>query len=193
MGYSELVPHLGQVADEITLIRSVHWCQPSHPSVRSAPGRPQRTRRAGCFSLARLAARRRNCRHVALTDTRGLPLIGGEVVNDKLPSIYQGTMVRPVAHFNLDPPRHLEGSPQEEQLRLLDRMNATSPTASRRERPRGAHESYGLAAHAGGSAGGVRHLPRIGGHENVRHHQKVTRDYGTLLIARRLSSAACVW
>ncbi|HBV32301.1 MAG TPA: DUF1501 domain-containing protein, partial [Verrucomicrobiales bacterium] len=78
------------------------------------------------------------------------PLIGGENwSNGKLPSIYQGTMVRPVAPriFNLDPPRHLKGSPQEEQLRLLDRLNREHLQKHPGENDLEARmKSYGLAA-----------------------------------------------
>jgi hypothetical protein len=64
---------------------------------------------------------------VALTDPRGLPLLGGENwSNGWLPSLYQGTVARPKDPriLNLDPPPHLRGQPQAEQLALLARLNA---------------------------------------------------------------------
>ena len=131
--------------------------------------------------------------YVALTDTRGLPLIGGENwSNGKLPSIYQGTMVRPVAPriFNLDPPRHLKGSPQEEQLRLLDRLNREHLSQHPGENDLEARmKSYGLAARMQVAA---REAFNISGESEATKKmygidQKVTRDYGTrCLIARRL-------
>ena len=197
MELSELVPHLGEIADEITLIRSMHTGANNHiPSNyalstgRAASGRAV----LGSWLASALGSETQELpAYVALTDTRGLPLIGGENwSNGKLPSIYQGTMVRPVAPriFNLDPPRHLKGSPQEEQLRLLDRLNREHLSQHPGENDLEARmKSYGLAARMQVAA---REAFNISGEAEATKKmygidQKVTRDYGTrCLIARRL-------
>jgi len=197
MELSELVPHLGEIADEITLIRSMHTGANNHiPSNYAlSTGRATSGRAVlGSWLASALGSETQELpAYVALTDTRGLPLIGGENwSNGKLPSIYQGTMVRPVAPriFNLDPPRHLKGSPQEEQLRLLDRLNREHLSQHPGENDLEARmKSYGLAARMQVAA---REAFNISGESEVTKKmygidQKVTRDYGSrCLIARRL-------
>ena len=197
MELSELVPHLGEIADDITLIRSMHTGANNHiPSNyalstgRAASGRAV----LGSWLTNALGSETQELpAYVALTDTRGLPLIGGENwSNGKLPSIYQGTMVRPVAPriFNLDPPRHLKGSPQEEQLRLLDRLNREHFKQHPGENDLEARmKSYGLAARMQVAAREAFDISRETDATKKMYgiDQKVTRDYGTrCLIARRL-------
>ena len=197
MELSELVPHLGQVADEITLIRSMHTGANNHiPSNYAlSTGRASSGRAVlGSWLTSALGSETQELpAYVALTDTRGLPLIGGENwSNGKLPSIYQGTMVRPVAPriFNLDPPRHLKGSPQEEQLRLLDRLNREHLQQHPGENDLEARmKSYGLAARMQVAAREAFDISRESEATKKIYgiDQKVTRDYGTrCLIARRL-------
>ena len=197
MELSELVPHLGEIADEITLIRSMHTGANNHiPSNYAlSTGRATSGRAVlGSWLTSALGSETQELpAYVALTDTRGLPLIGGENwSNGKLPSIYQGTMVRPVAPriFNLDPPRHLKGSPQEEQLRLLDRLNREHLSQHPGENDLEARmKSYGLAARMQVAA---REAFNISGEAEATKKmygidQNITRDYGTrCLIARRL-------
>ena len=132
MELSELVPHLGRVADEITLIRSMHTGVNNHlPSNyalttgRDRAGRPV----LGSWLLHALGSESQELpAFVALTDKRGLPLIGGENwSNGGLPSIYQGTRVRPdePRMFNLEAPQHLRGPIQRTQLDFLSRLNQT--------------------------------------------------------------------
>jgi len=197
MELSELVPHLGEIADDITLIRSMHTGANNHiPSNyalstgRAASGRAV----LGSWLTNALGSETQELpAYVALTDTRGLPLIGGDNwSNGKLPSIYQGTMVRPVAPriFNLDPPRHLKGSPQEEQLRLLDRLNREHFKQHPGENDLEARmKSYGLAARMQVAAREAFDISRETDATKKMYgiDQKVTRDYGTrCLIARRL-------
>ena len=197
MELSELVPHLGQVADEITLIRSMHTGANNHiPSNYAlSTGRASSGRAVlGSWLTSALGSETQELpAYVALTDTRGLPLIGGENwSNGKLPSIYQGTMVRPVAPriFNLDPPRHLKGSPQEEQLRLLDRLNREHLQKHPGENDLEARmKSYGLAARMQVAAREAFDISRESEATKKMYgiDQKVTRDYGTrCLLARRL-------
>src|SRR5207249_1601992 len=63
---------------------------------------------------------------VALTDPASLPVVGADHwSNGWLPSLYQGTVVRPREPriLNLDPPAHLKGEPQEHYLKYLAQLN----------------------------------------------------------------------
>ncbi len=82
MEMSELIPNIGSIADEITLIRSMHTGVNNHiPSLRAlnhgkgVPGRPALgswlTYALGCESQELPA-------YVALTDPHGLPIVWGE-------------------------------------------------------------------------------------------------------------------
>ena len=197
MELSALVPHLGRIADDITLIRSMHTGANNHiPSNYALNTGKASSGRAvlGSWLTSALGSESQELpSYVALTDTRGLPLIGGENwSNGKLPSIYQGTVVRPVAPriFNLDPPRHLKGDPQEEQLQLLSKLNQEYIREHPGENDLDARmQSYGLAARMQVAA---REAFDISNESTATKNmygidQKVTRDYGTrCLIARRL-------
>jgi Protein of unknown function (DUF1501) len=96
---SELVPHLQEIADEITLIRSMHTGVNNHlPSLRSLlTGRESAGRATlGSWLTYALGAETEDLpAFVALTHPDGLPLFGGETWGQgNLPSIYQGTLVR---------------------------------------------------------------------------------------------------
>ena len=131
MEMSDLIPHMGEIADDITLIRSMHTGVNNHlPSMFALnTGEGVRGRATlgawllkslGCESLDRPA-------YVALTHPSGMPLIGGECWNHGgLPSIYQGTVVRPrePSILNLDPPQFMVGEPQRKQLDLISQFNA---------------------------------------------------------------------
>ena len=113
MEISELLPHLGSIVDDITLIRSMHTGVNNHVPSNYAlstgqdkAGRPV----LGSWLLNSLGCETQELpAYVALTDPRGLPLLGGENWNNgQLPSVFQGTLVRPTTPriFNLDPPDH---------------------------------------------------------------------------------------
>ncbi|HIC25642.1 MAG TPA: DUF1501 domain-containing protein [Gammaproteobacteria bacterium] len=197
MELSELVPYLGGIADDITLIRSMHTGAnnhiPSNYALNTGRATSGRAVLGSWLSSALGSETQELPAYVALTDTRGLPLIGGENwSNGKLPSIYQGTMIRPVAPriFNLDPPVHLKGYPQEEQLRLLAQLNNEHFEQHPGENDLEARmKSYGLAARMQVAAREAFDI--TGESESTRKmygiDQSVTRDYGTrCLIARRL-------
>ncbi len=143
MELSELVPHLGRIADDITLIRSMHTGVNNHlPSNYALNTGDNKSGRAvlGSWLLSALGSETQELpAYVALTDPRGLPLIGGENwSNGKLPSIYQGTMVRPTEPriFNLEPPTHLRRRRARSSARVSQPLQPSSPRpASRRERP----------------------------------------------------------
>ena len=63
---------------------------------------------------------------VVLTDPGGLPVEGvHNWSNGWLPSLYQGTVIRPQEPriLNLDPPPHMPGPPQERNLAFLENLN----------------------------------------------------------------------
>ena len=197
MELSELLPHLGRITDDITLIRSMHTGVNNHVPSQYAmnsghdkAGRPT----LGSWLLKSLGSETQDLpAYVALTDKRGLPLLGSEHwTNGKLPSIFQGTLVRPAEPriFNLQAPQHLAGPVQRAQLDFLKKFNREHLQNHPGENDLAARiASYELAARMQHSAREAFDLSqesdatlRMYGIDN-----DVTRDYGTrCLIARRL-------
>ncbi|MDC0325762.1 DUF1501 domain-containing protein [bacterium] len=197
MELSELVPHLGTIADDITLIRSMHTGVNNHlPSNYAMNTGQHRGGRAvlGSWLLNALGSESQELpAYVALTDPRGLPLIGGENwSNGPLPSIYQGTLVRPKTPriFNLDAPRYLRGKAQRAQLELLEALNQKHLEEHPGENDLQARmASYGLAARMQSAAKEAFDISGESKHTRTMYgvDQNSTRDYGTrCLIARRL-------
>jgi hypothetical protein len=194
---SELLPHLGEVADDITVIRSMHTGVNNHGqsiralnSGRILAGRPS----LGSWVTYGLGAESQNLpAYVALIDPGQLPVMGVENwSNGWLPSLYQGTVVRPQEPrvLNLDPPPHLKGAPQEQTLSFLDRLNRRHME----ERPGNLDlsariASYELAARMQLSA---KEALDISSESQATHKMyglddPATQDYGSrCLIARRL-------
>src|SRR4029078_13022497 len=87
---------------------------------------------------------------LALTDPGGLPVLGVENwQNGWLPSLYQGTVVRPQEPriLNLDPPPYLRGSAQQRCLSYLQQINGQHLERHPREDDLSARiQSYELAA-----------------------------------------------
>ncbi|MFO0812758.1 MAG: DUF1501 domain-containing protein [Gemmatales bacterium] len=197
MELSELLPHLAKIVDDITLIRSMQTNVNNHVQSmyalntgRQLAGRPT----LGSWLTYGLGSASQELpAYVALTDPRGLPLIGGENwTNGWLPSLYQGTVVRPKTPriLNLDPPPHIQGEVQAKQLELLRQLNE----AHLKERP-GEQDlaariaNYELAARMQLAAKEAFDLTK----ESKATHQlygtdnAVTKDYAErCLIARRL-------
>ena len=197
MELSELLPHLGEVADDITLIRSMHTGVNNHvPSNYALSTGDDKSGRAvlGSWLLSALGSETQELpSYVALTDSRGLPLLGGENWNNgPLPSIYQGTVVRPTEPriFNLEAPKHLRGSVQKAQLSLLERLNQAHLEQHPGENDLEARiASYQLAARMQLAAQEAFDISQEtqSTHELYGIHNDKTRDYGTrCLIARRL-------
>ena len=197
MELSELLPHLGGIADKITLIRSMHTGSNNHlPSNyalstgSAARGRPV----LGSWLLSALGCEAEDLpAYVALTDPRGLPLISNENWNNGgLPSIYQGTMVRPTEPriFNLDVPARLRGKSRRAQLDFLQRFNQEHLEEHPGENDLAARlASYGLAARMQEAAKEAFDISRESEAARKMYgiDHDVTRDYGTrCLIARRL-------
>ena len=97
---SELLPYLGEVADLITLVRSMHTGVNNHGqsisalnSGRISPGRPV----VGSWLTYALGSESQELpAYCVLTDPGGLPVLGVDNWQAGwLPSLYQGTVVRP--------------------------------------------------------------------------------------------------
>src|SRR5688572_12200694 len=117
---SELLPHLAGIVDDVTVVRSMHTGVNNHVQSIHAlntgeilAGRPV----LGSWITYGLGSESQNLpAYVALTDPESLPVVGvGNWSNGWLPSIYQGTVVRPQEPRieNLDPPKQFQGAAQE--------------------------------------------------------------------------------
>ncbi len=197
MDLSELLPHLGGVADDICLIRSMHTGVNNHGQSinalntgRSTAGRPA----LGSWVTYALGSENQNLpAFVVLTDPGGLPVLGVENwQNGWLPSLYQGTVIRPVEPriLNLDPPPHLRGAAQERYLSYLQQINRDHLEQHPRENDLSARiQSYELAARMQLSAKEALDLTQESEavHKLYGLDDPVTKDYGSrCLIARRL-------
>ena len=199
MELSELLPHLGRgrrrhLPDPL----DAHRRQQPRPvdqraatpaasapaGRRSAPGSPTPWARESQNLPA----------FVALTDPGGLPVLGVDNwPNGWLPSLYQGTVVRPQEPriLNLDPPPHLRGAG----AGALSRRTSNSSTASISTGIR-ASTTWPRASPATSWPPGCRRPPRRRStfparapatHKLYGLDDPATRDYGTrCLIARRL-------
>lgn len=197
MELSELLPHLGGIADDICLVRSMHTGVNNHgqsmyalQTGRVTPGRPT----LGSWLTYGLGAETQELpAYVALSHPAGMPLMHGENwTSGWLPSLFQGTHIRPTEPriLNLDPPEHLAGAPQARQLAYLRRLNEAHAEANPGHLDLQARlASYERAARMQTAAREAldisnepEHIKKLYGID-----QEVTRDYGTrCLIARRL-------
>ncbi len=194
---SELLPHLATVVDELTVIRSTQTGVNNHGqsiyalnSGRILAGHPV----VGSWLVYGLGTENQNLpAFMALPDPASLPVCGTDHwSNGWLPSLFQGTVVRPREPriLDLDPPPQLKGAPQERMLKLLDEINrdhlAEHPGESDLE---ARIASYELAARMQTAAREALDISKEP--EAVRRlygiDDPVTQDYGTrCLIARRL-------
>jgi hypothetical protein len=197
MDLSELLPHLGQVADKICLIRSMHTGVNNHGQSinalntgRSGSGRPA----LGSWMTYALGSENQNLpAFVVLSDPTGLPVLGVENwQNGWLPSLYQGTVVRPQEPriLNLDPPPYLRGPAQERFLSYLQQLNGEHLQRHPQEHDLSARmQSYELAARMQLAAKEALDISRESEavHKLYGLDEEITRSYGTrCLIARRL-------
>jgi hypothetical protein len=194
---SELLPHFADIVDDVCLIRSMHTDINGHePSIwfmntgKSQPGRPA----LGSWLTYGLGTESQNLpAYVVLTDPGGHPVDGARNwSNGWMPPLFQGTVVRPTEPriLNLDPPPHLKGELQRQNLDFLAQLNhdhlARHPGESDLE---ARIASYELAAAMQISA--TEALDLSGESEATKQlyglDDPVTREYGTrCLIARRL-------
>jgi hypothetical protein len=127
---SELVPHLSKVIDDVCLIRSMRTSVNNHGQSIQAmntgqilAGRPV----LGSWLTYGLGSETQELpAYVALIDPAQLPVMGVENWNNGyLPSLYQGTVVRPTEPriLNLTPPAHIKGAAQAGYLDYLSSLN----------------------------------------------------------------------
>jgi hypothetical protein len=197
MELSELLPHLGQIADDITLIRSMHSGVNNHAQAlyalnggRAIAGRPA----LGSWLTYGLGSETQELpAYMVLAHPSGLPTFQHEhFTNGWLPSLYQGTLIRPTEPhiLNLDPAPALAGEGQRRQLDLLRALNEEHLEEHSGELDLQARiASYELAAKMQTAA--KEALDISGEPEHVRKMYGVddpaTKDYATRCItARRL-------
>ncbi len=197
MEVSELLPHIGQIVDDITLIRSMHTGVNNHEqsiyalnSGRPVPGRPA----LGSWLTYGLGSESQDLpAFVVLTDPDGLPVVGpSQWSNAWLPPMFQGTVVRPREPriSNLDPPPRLKGRPQERYLQYLAELNREHLELHSRENELEARiASYELAARMQTAAKAALDISDESAATRALYglDDPATQDYGTrCLIARRL-------
>jgi len=130
MEVSELLPWLGRVADDIALIRSMQTGASNHgPGI--AAMNTGRTAMHGNPALGSwitygLGTESQNLPAFAVLVDDGLPVLGASNWSSGwLPSIYQGTVIRPREPriLNLDPPAGRSGAVQGRYLEFLEQLN----------------------------------------------------------------------
>jgi uncharacterized protein (DUF1501 family) len=194
---SELLPHLASVVDEVAVIRSMHTDINGHESSiwymntgKSQPGRPA----LGSWLTYGLGSESQDLpAYVVLSDPDGHPVDGvRNWSNGWLPPLFQGTVIRPREPriLNLDPPAHLRGQYQQQNLSLLAELNRQHLERHAGEADLEARiASYELAARMQTAA--KEALDLSGESEATKKlyglDDTATAEYGTrCLIARRL-------
>ncbi len=130
MNLSELLPHTGRIADDITLVRSMSTESVDHESAlrlihsgKFFAGLPT----WGAWTIYALGTENQNLpAYVVLADPGGLPVDGERNwTSGWLPAVYQGTVFRsggsPV--LNLQTPSGISADARRNQLRFLDVIN----------------------------------------------------------------------
>ncbi|HZZ78577.1 MAG TPA: DUF1501 domain-containing protein [Gemmataceae bacterium] len=194
---SDLLPHLADVIDDVTIVRSMHTGVNNHGQSINAlnngrifTGRPV----LGSWLTYGLGCETQNLpAYLVLTDPHSLPVIGVDNwSNGWLPSLFQGTVLRPQEPRipNLDPPPHMRGDAQGRYLDYLERLNR-----AHLERHPGEHDleariaGYQLAARMQTAAREALDISRESPATRALYgiDDPATADYGTrCLIARRL-------
>jgi len=131
MELSELLPHTSGVADELCLIRSMHTGANGHEvSIRyfhgGIPGILGRPTMGSWLTYALGSESQDLPAFMVLTDPGGHPVDGvTNWSNGFMPAMFQGTVLRPHEPriFNLQPPPHLAGAIQRQNLDLLQEIN----------------------------------------------------------------------
>jgi hypothetical protein len=128
---SELLPHTAEIVDDICLIRSMHTGANGHEvSIRyfhgGIPGVLGRPHLASWLLYGLGSETRELPAYMVLTDPGGHPVDGiNNWSNGFMPALFQGTVLRPKEPriLNLDPPPHLRGEPQRQNLEFLQALN----------------------------------------------------------------------
>ncbi len=194
---SELLPHISTIVDDITLVRSTHTGVNNHGqsiralnSGRTIAGRPS----LGSWVTYGLGSETQDLpAYIALIDPGQLPVMGVENwSNGFLPSLYQGTVVRPQEPriLNLNAPPHLKGAGQARSLEYLNQLNRKHLEKRQGQLDLEARiASYELAARMQTSALEALDLSRESKAVQKLYgmDQPATREYGSrCLIARRM-------
>jgi len=197
MELSELLPHLGEVADDITLIRSMYGEHFNHePAIylmhsgRTLPNRPS----LGSWVVYGLGSETQNLPgYVVLDDPKGLPINREQNWQSAwLPPVYQGTRFRsegpPV--LNLESRRNLPSDLIEAERALLRRLDLAHRDSRPREPELDARiASYELAARMQLATSDALDLSQEdeATREMYGLNDELTRSYGKrCLMARRL-------
>jgi hypothetical protein len=128
---SELLPHISQIVDDICVVRSMHTGHNGHEvSIRYFHGGiPAQTGRPtmGSWIVYGLGSEAQNLpAYMVLSDPGGHPVDGTlNWSSGFMPPLYQGTVLRPQEPriLNLDPPPHLRGDLQRQNLEFLNTLN----------------------------------------------------------------------
>jgi hypothetical protein len=200
MDMSEVLPHLGGVADDLCMVRSMHTGHNNHTealvmitSGKIFPGRPT----LGAWVSYGLGTLNQSLpAYIVLRDPQGYPGTGATLwQNGWLPPLYRGTEFSsqgpPV--LNLRPPAGLPAGAQHDDLEFLARVNELH----RRDYPQEAAlearvRNYELAARMQLAAGEVLDLSRESAATRKLYglDNPATASYGMrCLMARRLVEA----
>lgn len=198
MELSELLPHTAGVADELCLIRSMHTGANGHEvSIRyfhggipAVLGRPT----FGSWLTYALGSETQDLpAFMVLSDPGGHPVDGAtNWSNGFMPSMFQGTVLRPKEPriLNLQPPSHLAGDYQRQNLDFLQTLNREHLEAHPGESDLEARiASYELAARMQTAASEALDISQetAATHTMYGLDNPKTREYGTrCLLARRL-------
>jgi hypothetical protein len=195
---SELLPHTAGIVDDICVVRSMHTGHNGHEvsiryfhgGIAGVTGRPT----LGSWLVYGLGSASRDLpAYMVLSDPGGHPVDGTHNWSSGfMPPLYQGTVLRPQEPriLNLEPPPHLRGRVQEENLAFLEELNRRHLARHPGEADLETRISrYELAARMQVAA--KEALDVSGEPEYIRKlyglDQEHTKGYGTrCLIARRL-------
>lgn len=198
MELSELLPHTGSVADDLCLIRSMHTGANGHEvSIRyfhgGIPGILGRPALGSWLCYALGSESQDLPAFMVLTDPDGLPVDGvTNWSNGFMPATFQGTVLRPREPriLNLQPPRHLAGAVQRQNLDLLQSLNQSHLASHPGEPELEARiATYELAARMQTAATDALDISQetAATHSMYGLDDPETREYGTrCLLARRL-------
>ena len=194
---SELLPHVAGIVDDIAVIRSMHTDTNDHGTsiLKLVMGGTRPHRPAfGAWLTYGLGSENDNLpAYVVLSDPAGHPTLDiRNWSNGWLPSIFQGTVVRSREPriLNLEPPPHLKGTLQQQNLDFLQALNRDYLEQHPGESDLEARiASYELAARMQTVAKEALDISQEtkGTHELYGLNDPASREYGTrCLIARRL-------
>ena len=195
---SELLPHTAGIVDDICLIRSMHTGANGHEvSIRyfhgGIPGIVGRPTFGSWLTYALGSESQDLPAFMVLTDPGGLPVDGvTNWSNGFMPAMFQGTVLRPREPriLNLQPPTHLAGEQQRQNLDFLQTLNQQYLQAYPGQADLEARiASYELAARMQTAASDALDISQetAATHRMYGLDNPETREYGTrCLLARRL-------